>query len=68
MTEPTTQATGSAGTSPANFDTRLEALRLAVKTVENAPYLDDCVVYAYLADGVVFIAERYRVFLEGGAR
>lgn len=75
MTEPTTSPSAPAGISRDDRPIRLEALRLAVKTVENAPYYPSeggkyTSVHA-AADAedlaVLAIAERYRTFLEGGA-
>jgi len=66
--EPTTPPTAAAGVSRDDRPIRLEALRLAVQTIEHAPYPDEKVVYAHLADTVAVMAERYRVFLEGGTR
>ncbi len=67
MTKPTTPPPGPAAGSHSNLDARTEALRLAVKTAELAPCPDEPLLYAHLSDAVVFMAERYRVFLEGGA-
>lgn len=82
MTEPTTPPTAttppteSTGVSRSDFGVRLEALHLAVKAMEHAPYFPSELgakspsIHA-IADeeglAVLAIAERFRVFLEGGA-
>lgn len=76
MTEPTTPPPASAGVS-SNPGIRLEALRLAVKTIEHTaftPAEGDPGRYTSVHDAatragtaVLDLADRYRAFLEGGA-
>jgi hypothetical protein len=75
MTEPTTPPVGGAGVS-SNPSIRLEALRLAVKAMEHAPHFPSERGGKHLnihaaadeeALAALVIAERFRVFLEGGA-
>lgn len=73
---PTTPPSGQPGISRDDRPIRLEALRLAVQTVENAPFFPSeggkyASIRAAVDDeggAVLVLAERYRAFLEGEAQ